>query len=93
MGGIGGTEVVGIVVFTILPVIVLVVLMSLGVRWAVGNGLRDAIRSEETYTRIGGSARGILDRRYADGEISREDYLRMKGDIKKATENTGNRDA
>lgn len=41
--------------------------------WPMGRGTRDRDREE--------TAREILDRRYARGEISREEYQQMKKDL------------
>lgn len=37
--------------------------------------------SPHTHVREGDDARGILERRYARGEVSRDEYLRIKDDL------------
>ena len=56
--------------FMWLPIVVLVVLLVI----LLGKG---GMREHK------GSAIEVLDKRYARGEISREEYLRMKGEIEK----------
>jgi putative membrane protein len=62
----------------IFPLIFLVVILFIVLRgggWRIcgGHGMQTRDRRE--------SAREILDRRYASGEISREEYLQMKKDL------------
>ena len=72
MFGIGFTEIV--------VNVLVIVLLIFAIRWAVGSGIRDA--AEEMGTSEGGrAARRILDERYARGEISRDEYERMRRDI------------
>lgn len=53
--------------------------LYLVVRWAVAGGVVDASRKAPASG--GQDARGILDARYAGGEISREEYERMRRDL------------
>ncbi|MFO7645022.1 MAG: SHOCT domain-containing protein [Desulfosarcina sp.] len=62
----------------IFPLIFLVVILLIVLRgggWRIGGG-----RGMQTQDRQE-SAREILDRRYASGEINREEYLQMKKDL------------
>ncbi len=69
---------VGIVEFLIILLSLappLVLLFSI-IKWAVGSAMKDTRASEGS-----GSARGILDERYAKGEIGREEYEGVRRDI------------
>ncbi len=56
-----------------LVVILLIIFRSGGWRMCGGRGMQPQDRQS--------SAKEILDRRYASGEISREEYLQMKKDL------------
>lgn len=60
-------------IFPLIFLVVMLLLVFRGVGWPMygRRGMRD--REE--------SAREILDRRYARGEIGQEEYLRMKKDL------------
>ncbi len=60
--------------FMWLPIVVLIILLAA----LLGKGSMCMSHSEH-----GESAIETLDKRYAKGEISREEYLRMKGEIEK----------
>ena len=49
------------------------IVLSLG--WLIFTAMRKRVG--------GGEARGVLDRRYASGEITREEYLTIRDDIKR----------
>ena len=51
-------------------------LLYLAVKRGVANGTRDATGKDQA-----GGARRILDERYARGEISKEEYERMRRDV------------
>jgi uncharacterized membrane protein len=65
-----------------LPLIFLIMLFFL-VRKAVSSGVRDAMSSNVSPASRGTepSASEALDRRYASGELTREKYLTIRGDI------------
>lgn len=71
MFGIGFTEIV--------VNVLVIVLLVFAIRWAVG-GVRDAAKDTD-ITASGRTARRILDERYAGGEISRDEYERMRKNI------------
>ena len=49
------------------------IVLSLG--WLIFTAMRKRVG--------GGGARGVFDRRYASGEITREEYLTIRDDIKR----------
>ncbi len=51
-------------------------LLYLAVKRGVASGMRDATGKDQA-----GGARRILDERYARGEISQEEYERMRRDV------------
>lgn len=63
-----------------LPLLFLVVLFFL-IRWAVSSGVRSAAGDLRGVHEGEASAEEMLERRYAGGEISREDYLTIRDDI------------
>ncbi len=63
-----------------IPVILLVALFYV-VRQAVHSGLRRAIGGPQTFGET--SAEEVLRRRYAGGELKREEYLTIRDDIKR----------
>ena len=75
MGGL-----VGIVLYLLFFAVIFVAL-----RWAISGGIRDARVSETPDKRGRGSeatsAREVLDMRYAEGELSQEEYLTIRGDM------------
>ena len=75
MGGL-----VGIVLYLLFFAVIFVAL-----RWAISGGIRDARVSETPDKRDRGSeatsAREVLDMRYAEGELSQEEYLTIRGDM------------
>ena len=75
MGGL-----VGIVLYLLFFAVIFVAL-----RWAISGGIRDARVSETPDERDRGSeatsAREVLDMRYAEGELSQEEYLTIRGDM------------
>ena len=57
-------------------------ILAFVVRWAVSSGIRDAIGVRDSMSRDDGlSAAEILDRHYAAGELTREEYLTIRDDI------------
>jgi len=60
-------------IFPLIFLIVLVLFLFRGPGWPMCGGYRRQDREE--------TAREVLDRRYARGEISREDYQRMRKDL------------
>ena len=60
-------------IFPLTFLVVMLVFLFRGTRWPMcgGRGMRDKE----------GSAREILDRRYARGEITQEEYQRMRKDL------------
>lgn len=64
----------GALLFTLVPLAAMFVVLYFIVRWAVAAGFRDAGAGPRT-------ARGILDARYAGGEIGPEDYERMRSHL------------
>ena len=75
MGGL-----VGIVLYLLFFAVIFVAL-----RWAISGGIRDARVSETPDKRDrdseATSAREVLDMRYAEGELSQEEYLTIRGDM------------
>jgi uncharacterized membrane protein len=63
-----------------IPVILLVALFYV-VRQAVHSGVRRAIGGPQTFGET--SAEEVLRRRYAGGELKREEYLTIRDDIKR----------
>ncbi|HVS27776.1 MAG TPA: SHOCT domain-containing protein [Burkholderiales bacterium] len=61
-------------IFPLIFLVVLVLFLFRGPGWPICGGHRSQDREE--------NAREILDRRYARGEISREEYHRMRKDLK-----------
>ena len=62
-----------------IPILIIAVLAAVAI-WDVQRRLR---KRRDTPRRLT-SGLDILDARYASGEISREDYLKMKADISKS---------
>jgi putative membrane protein len=60
-------------IFPLIFLIVLVLFLFRGPGWPMCGGYRRRDREK--------TAREVLDRRYARGEISREDYQRMRKDL------------
>lgn len=60
-------------IFPLIFLVVMLLFLFRGAGWPMCSGRR----MREEY----GSAREILDRRYARGEISQEEYQRMKKDL------------
>jgi putative membrane protein len=60
-------------IFPLIFLVVLVLFLFRGPGWPMCGGYRRGDREE--------TAREVLDRRYARGEISREDYQRMRKDL------------
>jgi uncharacterized membrane protein len=79
---VGNTELMVMELLSLaLPLIFLVLLFFL-VRRAVSGGVRDAAGTGGLNGgEVGLSAPEALDRRYASGEITREEYLTIKNDI------------
>ncbi|MGI9048398.1 MAG: SHOCT domain-containing protein [Rubrobacteraceae bacterium] len=74
MGGV-----VGIIVYILFFAVLFVAL-----RWAISGGIRDAreVMPEREEKGTGSpSAREVLDRRYAEGGLTREEYLNMRNDM------------
>ncbi len=72
-----------LVIFELLALLfplVLVIVLFFVVRGAVRSGVSRAI-SANGPQKIGASAREVLDRRYASGEITQEEYLNVRDDI------------
>ena len=73
--------IVGIILYLLFFAVIFVAL-----RWAISGGIRDArkdvpeARNEGTRS---ASARELLDRRYAEGGLTREEYLNIRDDIKR----------
>ena len=63
----------GMWIFPLIFLIVLVLFLFRGPGWPMCGGYRRRDREK--------TAREVLDRRYARGEISREDYQRMRKDL------------
>jgi len=63
----------GMWIFPLVFLIVLVLFLFRGPGWPMCGGYRRRDREE--------TAREVLDRRYARGEINREDYQRMRKDL------------
>ena len=68
-GGWGGMMMGGMGLMMLVPILLVVLLIH--------------ALSPHGDLREGDDARGILERRYARGEVSREDYLRMKEDLER----------
>jgi len=66
-GWMGGT-------FMIIFWILVIVVIYFGIRWAIKSGDSPGFKQSE-------SALDVLKRRYASGEIDREQYLSMKQDV------------
>ncbi|MBU4597662.1 MAG: SHOCT domain-containing protein [Proteobacteria bacterium] len=66
-GWMGGT-------FMIIFWILVIVVIYFGIRWAIKSGDSHGFKQAE-------SALDVLKRRYASGEIDREQYLSMKQDV------------
>lgn len=77
MMGWGG-PLMGLLMFALVVAVVVAAILLVRYLWNVGHA-RDA-----GSTRAGGhgDALAILDRRYAQGEIDREEYLRRKEDLR-----------
>lgn len=91
MFGIGFGEIFVIALIALFWAVVVVLIISM-LRWVVSGGVRDAAKKTETAaggtaegtaggTASGQTARQILDKRYAGGDIIREEYERMRRDI------------
>lgn len=78
MFGIGFGEIFVIALIALFWAVVVVLIISM-LRWVVSGGVRDA--AKKTETNAGGTDRQILDKRYAGGEIGRDEYERMRRDI------------
>jgi uncharacterized membrane protein len=63
-----------------IPILIIAVLAAVAI-WDVQRRLR---KRRDTPRRLTSSGLDILDARYASGEISRDDYLKMKADISKS---------
>ena len=75
---IGATEILMLALAYAIPLLIL----AFVVRWAVSSGIRDAMGVRNSTSRGDGlSAAEILDRRYANGELTREEYLAIRSDI------------
>ena len=79
MFGIGAGEIIVIALIALFCAAVIVLIISM-LRWVVSGGIRDAAKKTET-TAGGQTARQILDKRYAGGDLTREEYERMRRDI------------
>ena len=77
-----GGEYVELLLFSFLPIIVMFVLLYLVIKWAVSSALRNISSSFREAFTASRTAREILDERCASGEIGREEYERMRRDIK-----------
>ena len=64
-------------IFPVFPLLFLVFLLIFVFRGAAGGSMCGGFRMHKRE----GSAREILDQRYARGELSQEDYQRMKKDL------------
>ncbi len=53
------------------------------VKWAVRGGVRSALDDSGMGRKDESSAAEVLDRRCAGGEITQEEYLAIRGDIKR----------
>lgn len=86
MFGIGFGEIFVIALIALFWAVVIVLIISM-LRWVVSGGVRDAAKKTETAaggaggTAGGQTARQILDKRYAGGDLTREEYERMRRDI------------
>lgn len=83
MFGIGFGEIVVIALVALFWAVVIVLIISM-LRWVVSGGVRDAAKKTETAaggTASGQTARQILNKRYAGGDIIREEYERMRRSI------------
>ncbi len=69
----------GLVVLYLLYLVPALAALYLAVRWAVAAGVSDAGKRGATIST--GGAREILDMRYAGGEVSREEYERVRRDL------------
>lgn len=59
---------------------VVVFLVALAIRWAL-SGVHDTPGTEQTVRDNDDSAEEILNKRYAGGELTREEYLDIRSDI------------
>ena len=60
--------------------------LFVALRWAISGGIRDAGKEAVgagTKGTRSASAREVLDRRYVEGELTREEYLTMRDDTMK----------
>jgi uncharacterized membrane protein len=62
-----------------IPILIIAILAAVAI-WDVQRRLRRRREAPKLLT----SGLDILDARYASGEISRDDYLKMKADISKS---------
>ncbi len=53
---------------------------AVAIRWAL-SGVHDTSGTEQTVRDNGDSAEEILNKRYAGGELTREEYLDIRSDI------------
>jgi uncharacterized membrane protein len=79
---IGNTELIIVELLMLAAPLIFLVLLFFVVRKAVSGGARDAVGSGGLNGGESGlSAPEVLDRRYANGEITREEYLTIRDDI------------
>ena len=80
-------EIVVIALIALFGAIAVVLIISM-LRWVVSGGVRDTAKKTKTDssgtkngTEGGQTARQILDKRYASGDIAHDEYGRMRQDI------------
>jgi uncharacterized membrane protein len=79
MAGVSVVEILA-VLLAIAALMSVAFLIATAVRWALGGSARGMERSQNPED-PGPSAQEVLDRRYAAGEVSREEYQIIRDDI------------